>query len=239
MRLCSSNLFPKDRVSCFKSFPQGSGYKSFKSFLQGSGYKSFSMDFQHIRNTEVKQPIFGANYLKGYVIAEPDGGWEGNANFNVNFPKGGAIDFAEIFQKTVKTSLRNRQAGVTPVPPMQPNGFIPQPGYPMPPPGQPGYPPQPGYAPGYAPGYPPPGAPGGYYPPPQESLYVYQAGGGPPPQGSNSGQAPPPYNAQASGMQQSSSGKEHEAYMSGSTAFVPNEAPPPYNPGYDPDRKDK
>lgn len=30
------------------------------------------------------------------------GGWEGNANFKIDFPKGGAIDFAEMFQKTVK-----------------------------------------------------------------------------------------------------------------------------------------
>ena len=30
------------------------------------------------------------------------GGWEGNANFKIDFPKGGAIEFAEEFQKAVK-----------------------------------------------------------------------------------------------------------------------------------------
>jgi len=30
------------------------------------------------------------------------GGWEGNANFKIDFPKGGAIEFAERFQKAVK-----------------------------------------------------------------------------------------------------------------------------------------
>jgi len=218
-----------------------------------SGYNSFSMNFDHIRNTEVKQPIFGANYIKGYIIAEPNGGWEGNANFNVYFPKGGAIDFAEKFQKAVKDSLRNRQNGVTPHPPMEPVGYMPAPqmGY-APQPGygqQPGYPPQAGYAPqaGYPPqaGYAPQqGYPG--YPPPQESLYVYNQSAGPPqgappnyapPQG-----APPPYNP-VEGVntqtQQAGNPKAHEAYMSGNTAYVPNnEQPPPYNPSY-PGRKDQ
>lgn len=216
-----------------------------------NGYRSFAMDFESVRNTEVKQPIFGANYLKGFVIAEPNGGWEGNANFNIQFPKGGCIDFAEMLQKTVKTSLRNRAAGVRPVPPMQPNGFMPPQGG-----GYPGYPPPPmGYAPppggGYPPqGYPPQGYPGapppvGYYPPPQESLYVYQGNGPPQGQGQSSGAPPPPYAAQDyqsqtinTVPQQSANPKAHEAYMSGSTAFVPNEAPPPYNPSFE-SRKDQ
>ena len=31
------------------------------------------------------------------------GGWEGSANFKIDFPHGGAIKFAETFQNAVKT----------------------------------------------------------------------------------------------------------------------------------------
>ncbi|KAK3704060.1 hypothetical protein QZH41_019015 [Actinostola sp. cb2023] len=34
---------------------------------------SFSMNFQSIRGVEVKQPMFGANFIKGDVISEPEG----------------------------------------------------------------------------------------------------------------------------------------------------------------------
>jgi len=194
----------------------------------GKGYNTFSMDFQSIRNTEVKQPIFGSNHIKGYIKSEINGGWEGSANFKIDFPKGGAIEFAERFQKTVKESLRHRQAGVAPPPPMQPTYGG---GY---------YPPQ-GPPPMMAGG----GAPG-YYPPPQPGYYQYQSSAppapgfqpnmaGPPPQG---GPAPPPYQTNAYQNNASAvynsgvNAKAQEAYMSGNTAYIPNDAPPPYNPNY-------
>lgn len=178
-----------------------------------SGYKTFSMDFKSIRNTEVKQPIFGSNHLKGFIKSEPDGGWVGNANFKIDFPKGGAIEFAEKFQHAVKESLRFQQSGVAPPPPMQPTYG----GY---------YPPQPPMV------APPMGAGAYYYPPPQPGFYQYQPGAppagyqGPPPQ-----QAPPPYQNSVP-PQTDAHPKAQEAYMSGNTAYIPNDAPPPYNPNY-------
>jgi len=204
-----------------------------------SGYKSFAMNFQYIRNFEVKQPIFGSNFLKGFIKAEPNGGWEGNANFKIDFPKGGAIDFAEMFQKTVKESIRQRNSGMGAPPPMQP-AMYPQPGM---------YPPQPGM---YAP---PPGMQSnGFYPPPPQApgagYYAYQPGmppqGGPqqPLYSAPTGQAPPPYETAAGNStmyptvpgteQPPASSKAQEAYLSGSNVYVPNnDAPPPYNPSYD------
>lgn len=37
--------------------------------------------------------MFGANYIKGKVISQPNGNWEGEAKFKLHFKSGGAIDF--------------------------------------------------------------------------------------------------------------------------------------------------
>ena len=39
--------------------------------------KSFAMGFLSMKGVELEQPIFGANYLKGIVVAEPTGKWTG------------------------------------------------------------------------------------------------------------------------------------------------------------------
>ncbi|EDO38086.1 predicted protein [Nematostella vectensis] len=112
---------------------------------------SFSMNFQSIRGVEVKQPIFGANYIKGDVISEPEGGWQGRGSFRIMFNSGGAIEFAEHFRQAVQTARRPNQ-----VPPMAPAGqqaafAVYNNPYPPPPP-QPGYyygPPPQGFYPQY------------------------------------------------------------------------------------------
>ena len=38
--------------------------------------KSFSFPFVALRDVELEQPIFGANYIKGKVLAQPDGGFQ-------------------------------------------------------------------------------------------------------------------------------------------------------------------
>jgi hypothetical protein len=42
--------------------------KSQKELLQ-----SFSLPFLQMREVELEQPVFGANYIKGKMIAEPGG----------------------------------------------------------------------------------------------------------------------------------------------------------------------
>lgn len=39
--------------------------------------------------------MFGANFLKGKVRAQPDGNWRGEAKFKLVFKNGGAIEFAQ------------------------------------------------------------------------------------------------------------------------------------------------
>ena len=55
--------------------------------------KSFSFPFVALRDVELEQPVFGANYIKGKVLAQPNGGFEGEAKFKLRFKSGGAIDF--------------------------------------------------------------------------------------------------------------------------------------------------
>lgn len=50
---------------------------------------------------EIEQPVFGANYIKGKVRAQPNGNWEGEAKFKLLFKKGGAIEFGQAMLKTV------------------------------------------------------------------------------------------------------------------------------------------
>ncbi|KAM4665167.1 WW domain-binding protein 2 isoform 3-T3 [Discoglossus pictus] len=57
--------------------------------------QSFMMPFYLMKDCEIKQPVFGANFIKGHVRAEPGGGWEGSATFKLSFPSGGAIEFGQ------------------------------------------------------------------------------------------------------------------------------------------------
>ncbi|XP_074778178.1 WW domain-binding protein 2 isoform X3 [Athene noctua] len=57
--------------------------------------QSFMMPFYLLKDCEIKQPVFGANYIKGTVKAEAGGGWEGSATFRMTFSAGGAIEFGQ------------------------------------------------------------------------------------------------------------------------------------------------
>lgn len=48
---------------------------------------------------ELEQPMFGANYIKGKVRAQPNGNWVGEAKFKLMFKSGGAIDFGQAMLK--------------------------------------------------------------------------------------------------------------------------------------------
>jgi len=75
--------------------------KSSKDMLQ-----ELSMPFKHIKDFEIKQPVFGANYLVGRLVAEAQGGWEGSVVFEISFKAGGAI---ELGQKLVELATRPPQ----------------------------------------------------------------------------------------------------------------------------------
>ena len=91
-------------------------------------FQSFSMPFGHLRNLEIEQPVFGANYIKGEVKAEPNGRWEGTAKFKLWFNNGGAIEFGQCLLNagSLASQVRTARQFVQ----TQVNGNI----YPAPPP---------------------------------------------------------------------------------------------------------
>lgn len=54
---------------------------------------------------ELEQPLFGANYIKGKVRAQPNGNWIGEAKFKLMFKSGGAIDFGQAMLKAAHMGM--------------------------------------------------------------------------------------------------------------------------------------
>ncbi|XP_008328542.1 postacrosomal sheath WW domain-binding protein [Cynoglossus semilaevis] len=135
-----------------------------------------------MKGCSIEQPVFGANYIKGTVSAEPGGGWEAQANFKMSFPSGGAIEMGQhLFKLATNASRAGPPQNGAPSygypSPVMMNGYGPaapaQGGYAYPaPPQQNGFyqgpPSAPAPAPAPAPeyGYPPASAmpPAGMYP---------------------------------------------------------------------------
>ncbi|KAF7281882.1 hypothetical protein GWI33_004083 [Rhynchophorus ferrugineus] len=170
--------------------------------------QSFSFPFVTLSEVEVEQPVFGANYVKGKVRAQPNGNWVGEAKFKMTFKHGGAIDFGQALLRAAHYATRGAMNAPPPYEPPQPQWYAaPPPAYAPPPQGYYGWvpptnvfpqqpptdgvfmtdapPPYPGIYPagqpngyGPAPGY---GGPGGY---PQQGASGFPSGGpsGYPPQ---------------------------------------------------------
>ena len=52
-----------------------------------------------MRNVGLEQPVFGANHIKGGVVAENGGNWVGQAKFKLWFYSGGAIEFGQAMMQ--------------------------------------------------------------------------------------------------------------------------------------------
>ncbi|KAJ1072072.1 hypothetical protein K5549_013939 [Capra hircus] len=68
--------------------------------------QSFMMPFYLMKDCEIKQPVFGANYIKGTVKAEAGGGWEGSASYKLTFMSGGAIEFGQRMLQVASQASR-------------------------------------------------------------------------------------------------------------------------------------
>ncbi|KAK2169428.1 hypothetical protein LSH36_10g11090 [Paralvinella palmiformis] len=194
--------------------------KNLKDTLQ-----SFSMPFFCLKELELEQPVFGANYIKGKINAEPNGNWEGVGKFKMWFTHGGAIEFGRCLLEAGRRSSRHSPA--QPPPYTAPSGSY----YQAPPPA---------YAPPQDPYY--SFVPYAAFPtaPPDNSVYMYEA---PPPYpGLNPNTPPYP---QANGVSHSAAeAKAVEANAGGNAyynptnphnVYMPQQYPPPsYPPGVPP-----
>nr|KAF6297321.1 WW domain binding protein 2 [Myotis myotis] len=110
------------------------------------GTKKGTVYLTPYRDCEIKQPVFGANYIKGTVKAEAGGGWEGSASYKLTFTAGGAIEFGQRMLQVASQASRGEAppgaygysylpTGPYVFPPPVANGMYPcPPGYPYPPP---------------------------------------------------------------------------------------------------------
>ncbi|XP_064616994.1 WW domain-binding protein 2-like [Liolophura sinensis] len=199
--------------------------KNGKDMLQ-----SFSMPFLMLREVALEQPIFGANYIKGKVIAEEGGNWQGTAKFKLKFTSGGAIEFGQAMLRAGQLASRNRPAQPPPyTPPAGPFYSAPPPAY---------YPPQTPY---YS------WVPTNTFPtaPPPDSVYMTSA---PPPYPGvdpNMAPYPPPQANGMNGYAQGNSNDEkareaaasgyynpqapHDVYVPQASAPSYTDLPPPYS----------
>ncbi|CAH1108490.1 unnamed protein product [Psylliodes chrysocephalus] len=100
----------------------------------GDEMLSFSFPFVTLSEVEVEQPVFGANYIKGKVRAQPNGNWIGEAKFKITFKKGGAIEFGESMLRAAHFASRGGMQAPPPyVPPQNQWYAAPPPAYAPPP----------------------------------------------------------------------------------------------------------
>eukprot|EP00088_Acartia_fossae_P017787 TRINITY_DN2018_c0_g5_i1.p1 TRINITY_DN2018_c0_g5~~TRINITY_DN2018_c0_g5_i1.p1 ORF type:complete len:259 (-),score=74.72 TRINITY_DN2018_c0_g5_i1:302-1078(-) len=80
----------------------------FNSKKSDDPMKSFSFPFVVLKDVELEQPIFGANYIKGKVKSQPSGSnFIGEVKFKLHFKSGGAIDFGQAMLKAAQIASRN------------------------------------------------------------------------------------------------------------------------------------
>lgn len=101
----------------------------------------------NVLKVELEQPVFGANYIKGKVRAQPNGNFIGEVKFKLYFKSGGAIEYGMALlraAKTAQSNYHNSTGGYDDPPPYTPSGNwheAPPPAY-QPPPGYYGWLPQ-------------------------------------------------------------------------------------------------
>ncbi|XP_071968004.1 WW domain-binding protein 2 isoform X2 [Engystomops pustulosus] len=191
--------------------------------------QSFMLPLYLMKDCEIKQPVFGANFIKGTIRAEPGGGWEGSATFKLIFPAGGAIEFGQHMLQMASQASRGG-------PPADAFPYMPNGGYAYPPPAANGiYPPPPA-------GYPFPPPPTDFYPGPsmQDAPMAYMHPPPPPypggPMGPLAASAPdlPSTPAEAKAAEAAASG--YCSQPNPPHLYMPPDLPPP-PPYFPPDDK--
>jgi hypothetical protein len=77
--------------------------------------QSFSAPFISMSEVELEQPVFGANYIRGKIRAQPNGNFTGETKFKLAFQSGGCIDFGQALLRAASMAQRNG-GGMAPPP---------------------------------------------------------------------------------------------------------------------------
>ncbi|XP_038206313.1 WW domain-binding protein 2 [Zerene cesonia] len=100
--------------------------------------RSFSFPFVALQDVTVEQPMFGANFIKGKIHAQPNGNFIGEVKFKLTFKSGGAIEFGQAMLKAAHLASRHMTPNAPPpayTPPSGPWYAAPPPAYAPPPQG--------------------------------------------------------------------------------------------------------
>jgi WW domain-binding protein 2 len=69
--------------------------------------QSFSAPFISLSDVELEQPVFGANFIRGKIRAQPNGNFTGETKFKLAFKSGGCIDFGQALLRAASMAQRN------------------------------------------------------------------------------------------------------------------------------------
>ncbi|ROL15623.1 WW domain-binding protein 2 [Anabarilius grahami] len=109
VELSFSDITPKNDL--FKGTKKGFVYLTqyrmvFVSSTMKDKFCSFMFPYYLMKNCSIEQPVFAANFIQGLIKAEAGGGWEGQANFKMSFPSGGAIELGQHLFKLATNASR-------------------------------------------------------------------------------------------------------------------------------------
>jgi len=104
----------------FKGIKQGRIYLTthrviFNNKNSKDPLQSFSSPFISMSDVELEQPVFGANYIRGKIRAQPNGNWTGEVKIKISFKSGGCIDFGQALLRAASMAQRNG-GGMAPPP---------------------------------------------------------------------------------------------------------------------------
>ena len=107
----SMEFFGQDG-NIFKGVKQGRIYLTthrviFNTKNQKDPMQSFSAPFIAMSDVELEQPVFGANYIRGKIRAQPNGNFSGEVKFKMSFKSGGCIDFGQALLRAASMAQRN------------------------------------------------------------------------------------------------------------------------------------
>lgn len=74
-----------------------------------------------MNEVKLEQPTFGANYIKGMIAAQQNGGFTGEVKIKLSFKAGGAIDFGQAMLRAASMA-KNNAGGYAPPPYEPPTG---------------------------------------------------------------------------------------------------------------------